>query len=262
MGLNGGKVRQCFLMMCEHQYKIEKCNNTVITASSVHSPQAYIVAYCAKMLGLKCIIGIGVTEPDKAIQNHLPIRLAHELGAEIVKLAGVGYNQVLYQRIAEFQKTTPCYSVSFGMQATAVMDCISDQVQNIPDDVKTIVVPCGSAITLAAVCEGVRRFKPNKKIIGIQIANIDRKPLVDSLTSQNYKMILDNTYPYSKRVPYTYNGLELDSIYESKAFLYMDRNLENLNNTKANLFEAEQKLPLDPSSTCFWVVGNFNQFRD
>ena len=57
--LNGGKVRQCFELIRQNADKIRNEHNGLVgTASSVHSPQGYIVARCAAQFGFRSFMAI------------------------------------------------------------------------------------------------------------------------------------------------------------------------------------------------------------
>ena len=160
----GGKVRQCMSLMKENQKYIEdECGGVVATASSVHSPQAVIVARIAKEYGYECIIGIGNTTVQKAVSKHRPIQLASMLGAEIIVLSeSQGFNNVLYANLKKLKEKRPFFEIHFGFQArtqkASIVGSIAKQVENIPEEITTLVVPMGSGITFCGILSGVINF--------------------------------------------------------------------------------------------------------
>jgi 1-aminocyclopropane-1-carboxylate deaminase/D-cysteine desulfhydrase-like pyridoxal-dependent ACC family enzyme len=242
--LNGGKVRQALACLTTNQAKIwEYCNNTVATVSSVHSPQGYLIARCAHSLGFHTIIGLGTKKTDIRKYPAL-VRAVEELGAEILPLAGIGYNAVLQSRLNALCRERHYFPLHFGIPFDLSKN--ANQVENLPRDLDNLVIPCGSGISAASIFMGLRMWEPcerPKRIVVVQIAGFDRRREINARTA--YEFIEDTTYLYSRRLPCSYEGLELDDRYESKAFEWLVRNGLCGNNQK----------------TLFWVIGNFNELR-
>ena len=236
----GGKVRQCMSLISENQKYIEtECDGTVATASSVHSPQAVIVARVAKEFGYKSIIGIGNTTVERSISNHRTIQLAHSMGAEIIVLSETqGFNNVLYSNLQKLKQERPFFEVHFGFQARthkiSIVESIAKQVQNIPDEVTTLVVPVGSGITFCGILSGVIKYGlfdwKDFRLVGIQPFGYNRRDVISEsvdeyspLYGYRYDFYTGN-YSYHAKFEYDVNeDLELDNIYESKAYHMMFR---------------------------------------
>nr|MDA3842788.1 pyridoxal-phosphate dependent enzyme [Candidatus Kapabacteria bacterium] len=234
--LGGGKVRQMKFLM----NSILSNNRSIkglITCSSVNSPQGLIVAKEAKKNNLPCIVCIGGrnSSPEKAIQNHASIYLAHKAGAEIRTVAQIGYTSILEKRASAIADEKNYYLVQFGINLDeypeAVIGAIANQVENIPDELDNLIVPVGSGISFAGILVGLKRFnKKVKRVIGIQIAGYDRRKTIDRIldltdTKANYELYMDKTYPYSKKVNHFISSdLSLNVIYEAKAYKYFRNN--------------------------------------
>lgn len=254
--INGGKVRQALSLILENLENIKtKFNGTVATATSVHSPQGIIISRIAKEFGLKSIIGIGNhSNLETVCKNHSTIRKSREMGSEIKILSKFGFNSVLYRKLKDLQKINNFYIIMFGMGAhasrTAIIDSIANQVQNLPKDLDNLVIPVGSGIIMAGILTGLIKYKIYpKRIIGIQIANTDRRKTINDLLPfmfhVNYDFILYNELPYSKFLVMKMNDNEyLDPIYEAKAFSWMLKNID---------YKKEK--------TLFWIVGNSKGVR-
>ncbi len=241
--LNGSKVRQCLSLLTENRDKIRKeCGGTVATVSSVNSPQGYLIARCASSLGFKTVIGIGNADPERVVETYPPFqRAVEELGAKVLKLAGIGFNSILHNRLVKMSEERHWFPIIFGIGGGG--SCNADQVQNLPDDLDNLVIPCGSGITTRSLLTGIAKHKKRenrpRKIWIVQIAGIHRDlPFVVP-----HQLVLDNTYPYHKKVRVEYEGLELDSVYEAKAFHWAIR----------------KRLQ---GKTLFYVIGNFNSIRE
>ncbi len=243
--LNGGKVREALALLMANRERIrDACSNTVATVSSVNSPQGYLIARCAAALGMRTVVGIGVSEPDDAVGKYPAFRAARDdLGAAIVKLAGIGFNSVLQKRLERMAAREKWFPVQFGIGAHA--DVNARQVRNLPTDLDHLVIPCGSGKSARGILRGVaRHMRPAerpKHVHVVQIAGFDRRAVIDS-PIRPYNYVADRTYPYARRLAKDYEGVELDSVYESKAFAWLER---------AGL----------RGRTCFWVIGNFNAIR-
>jgi 1-aminocyclopropane-1-carboxylate deaminase/D-cysteine desulfhydrase-like pyridoxal-dependent ACC family enzyme len=253
--ITGGKVRQClYLIESNLKHIRDECDSTIATAASVFSPQATIVSRVAKEFGLKCIIGVGTATPMK----HRAMQICVENGAEIITLVTANaYNNVLYTKLAELNKTRKFFTVNFGYQASSSRDAIIEmnalQVQNIPKKVKSIVIPVGSGVSSAGILVGVQRYRPDilksKSVYMYQPFGYDRKDVIygcanlDFGTAGQYEV---SDFAYHKAMHIEPSpGFVLDAIYEAKSYLMMIKNLEKL-----------------PKPTCFWLVGDSNMLRE
>jgi len=255
--INGGKVRQALAIITKHLEKIKTdYDSTIKTATSIYSPQGLILAKIAKEYNLKCILGVGAT---KDWSKSILMKKAHELGAEIRILSGIGYNTVLFNRLKE----VPGFPILFGMNARtdrdAIIEPISNQIINLPrGKFHNIIIPMGSAITTAGILNGLRIYDTYSnpyhptgynKVIAVQIAGYDRmktiKELVPFVSFMDFRQVKYKKYPYHKEVIVKFNDTEyLDPIYEAKAYDWMINNID---------YKKEQ--------TLFWIVGNTFDLR-
>jgi len=129
-----------------------------------------------------------------------------------------------------------------------VIDCIADQVQNIPDNLDNLIIPTGSGITAGSILRGIKRYgKRVKNIHVVHISGMDRRQKINGIEDGvPYIYIQDNTCLYNKKVKRTIaDGFTLDYIYEAKAYHWMLNNLD---------YRKEK--------TLFWCVGNVNYYRE
>ncbi len=246
--LSGGKVRQSLCLLRDnYEYIRDECEGTVITATSVKSPQGIIVSRAAKEFGFRSILVVGATK-EKTLSQNVMMNRALSFGCEIDSEAKMGYENVLMSRIDSICKYHNYFVIKFGINlynnTRAIVDSISNQVQNIPDDLDLLVVNIGSGITFGGILRGLTKYnKHPKKVIGIQIAGYDRRNTINQIAGDyycDYEYIQDKTYPYSRMLKVMFSDKEyLDPIYESKAYNYMMKNLDTENN-----------------KTLFWIVGN------
>jgi 1-aminocyclopropane-1-carboxylate deaminase/D-cysteine desulfhydrase-like pyridoxal-dependent ACC family enzyme len=248
--ISGGKIRQCRdLVENNLTYIIEECDSTIATAASIHSPQSPIVSRVAQEFNLKSIIGFGNTTVAKSLRN-IPMQWCHDMGSELVVLSeSQGFNNVLYANLKKLQETRRFFPILFGYAAQthreSIVDRISEQVKNIPTAVREVYVPVGSGVTLAGVLEGRRKYGGSYKIIGLQPFGYDRRSTVSSICegmSWEYDYeFREGNYPYSKLHERVIGDIELDMIYESKAFDMV-------------AWKGDE-------TECFWIIGNTNKLR-
>lgn len=257
--INGGKVRQCIALVENNLEHIRKnCDSTIATATSIESPQGIIISRVAKEYGLKSIIAIGGgTDAQKLIDKHRLVRASYDQGSEILAVNKLGYNSVLYSKLKELNQTRKFFIALFGINVDsnfeAILGTTMHQFENIPQDIHTIIVPVGSALMFSAILLAAKQHNFKGKIIGIQIAGVDRKKTIDDIISKKYFMqripytfVLDKTYKYHTYVKQNILGTDipLDPIYEAKAHEYALKN---------NLLTT---------GSLFWVVGNSMPIRE
>jgi hypothetical protein len=247
-GLCGAKVAQCEALMRLNAETIRKAfNSTVITGTSVHSPQGLIVARVAKELGFQCKLVFGATKEDKVL-THPFVRKAVELGNTTYDIqCGVGYNSALYARVDELCKEYPMFSVGFGMHVESnespIVRAVSSDVMNFPSDVTSLVIPVGSGICAGSILAGLKKYARHnmpEKIFCVQIAGYDRTETIHKIAGKiDYEYVMDKTYPYTTLLDRTFTGIRFDPRYEAKAWEWMTKNLDKLG-----------------SRPMFWIIGN------
>lgn len=254
--LSGGKVRQAICLLQNQKDKIKSIyNNTVITGTSVQSPQGIIVSRVAKEFGMDSILVFGATN-EKSIRKHNLVLNALNYATRIDTKAKMGYNSTLDARMRElmYDEDKDYFQIAFGINLDedqdAIIDSVSRQCENLPDDLDLLVVPAGSGIMLGGIIRGCHKFNKKCNIIGVQISGYDRSSTIDHILnydrSMEYEQIIDKTYPYSTHLDIKIaDDFKLDPVYESKAFEYMIKHID-----------------IKGKKVCFWVVGNSNPVRD
>lgn len=254
--LSGGKVRQAMKLVQNQLENIRKYNNnTVITGTSVNSPQGIIVARVAKEFGVDSILVFGNTKQANLVKNNLTHN-AMLYATRIDTKAGMAYDNVLTARVDELceEEQKDYFFIKFGINLEtdkdAIIDTVANQCANLPDDLDYLFVPAGSAIMLGGIIKGCRKFNKHPHIIGIQISGYDRDNTVvnilDGDVTYKYDFVIDHTYPYSKHLKIEIApGFTLDPVYEAKAYEYMIKHYD-----------------LEGKKVLFWVVGDSNMVRN
>lgn len=252
--LSGGKVRQAMFLVSNNYDKIvNECGGKIVTGTSVNSPQGTIVARVAKEFGLSSVIFVGNTTLKSLTKNNLMMN-ALRCGAKINIESRLAYDNVLSATIKRYMDAgNDCFQVKFGINLEdspeAILDSVAYQVQNLPNDLDILVVPCGSGITFGGILRGLEKYnKKPKRVIGIQISGYDRVKTVEKIMGEDYKeyeFLISKDYPYSKHVNLHAGNVDLDPIYEAKAYDYMLKNID-----------------IENKKVCFWVVGNSRMIRE
>ena len=253
-GVNGAKWRAC-------RFLVERAATAgytqVVSASSVLSPQAAMAATAARYAGLESVTIVGGTTPEKAVR-HPSIRIAQESGSRITAIP-VGYNPALQSAAATYAQDHPgTWQMPYGITDTTeeFLALGGAQIDNLPDTVKTLVIPFGSGNTAAGVLYGLRDHFPVdlEKVVLVGIGP-DRwawlharlgvalgDPLIDPLVQVEHNSLHGWFATYGDRMPETLDGITLHPTYEGKVVRYL------------NMTQPEWWTRRD-DTTCFWIVG-------
>ena len=256
--LSGGKVRQaCSLLLENYEHIRDDCDGLVATASALSSPQGIIIARVAKEFGFRSLILFGGTHKKSVLKKHPLTLYITNFGARVNLTAKLGYDDVVQSYLKKLIKEgLKCFNVRFGINLSSspksIIEAIGRQVQNIPDDLDMLIIPCGSCITACGIMWGLQEYnKVPKKIYLIQISNKFREKEISEASNAlkiqfpEYTYIKDATYPYNKKVRLPFGGGYMDPIYEGKAFDYMNKHID----TKGK-------------KVLFWIVGDSQPVRD
>jgi hypothetical protein len=142
------------------------------------------------------------------------------------------------------------FIIKFGIEVEKnpiVVDCIADQVKNLPDDLYNLVIPTGSGITAGSILRGIEKYgKKIKKIYVVHVSGQDRNKKITEIAGLvPYIYIKGTGFPFHRKLDrMVTDEFILDKIYEAKAYDWMLHNLDVRN-----------------EKTLFWVVGNANFYR-
>jgi len=215
----------------------------------VNGTTGVIVAEVAKYYGLRCVICVGGTTEERL--NKLPMmRAALLLGADIQIVSKLGYTSVLAKHLADIQREgalSMTYNyLNVSRYPASYLEPTAKQAKNIPDDLDYLIIPCGSGIQMCGILRGASRYHKNiKNIIGVMVGPDRTKSIrnvfgyggQDWFSPIRYKMVKYSESSYAVAVKRSIGTLELDEVYEAKAYDWM------LNN-----------VPKD-ARTCLWIVG-------
>ncbi len=231
--VNGGKVRQTIKLFEKYYKQIKnEHNNGVIQSVSVHSPTGSVISRVAKEFGFKSIIAVGGTKPDKMDKNWM-MKVSKHYGADVRIVAGHGIDAVLQKRVSEIIDDNNYFNTSFSKwiykEPDLMFDTNAAQVENIPDEIDTLVMSCGVGIQFACVLKGLKKFnKKVKRIIGVGIGP-DRTKMIRGYFDLDFKPefeFVPYKTSYSTPCIQKVDDFYLDDLYEAKAHKWMLENLD------------------------------------
>lgn len=239
-GISGGKIRQALELIRLNKDKIEnKFNRTLILQVSVHSTMGVIYAEAARILGYKVILCVGGTNEESINKNPMMV-ISKSLGAEIRNVTGHGMPNAILNRTRMIGIKESYFLSNFDDNVLsspgAILDTISTQVQNIPDNLENIIFSCGGALQFLGFLNGMIKY--NKKcdnIIGCCVGP-NRTDKIRTLASKlnlklpQFRMEKIDTV-YGKPQIAFHGGIQLDELYEAKSYKWMKENIKNTNNT-------------------------------
>lgn len=238
-GVNGAKYRSCRYLM---KQAVAAGHDHVVSASSVLSPQAAISATLAEELGLDCTLVLGSTRAETAIKNP-SVAIAVAAGARLDTSTRVAFNPALQRAGAQLADLLGAWQLPYGIttppeatpdEVEAFLAVGGEQVRNLPDGLRTLVVPFGSGNSAAAILYGLAKHGhpslQNVVLVGIgpdrwewtrdrlmsvgvsphSIGPIERLPLHGWFAS------------YGDRMPETSDGIVMHPTYEGKVVRFLN----------------------------------------
>jgi len=168
---NGGKLRTATVLSTGQR--------GVATGSHRLSPQLKNAAAVAKHLGIPCAVhtATGAWTPS--------MKLAARMNAEVVQHRP-GYTSVLMRRAKDMAKERGWVFLPLGMEHPVHIKCTGYQVKNIPNEVKRIIMPVGSGMSLAGIVDGLEKAGRVIPIFGVLLGSDPSKRL-EKYLSKTYK---------------------------------------------------------------------------
>lgn len=262
-GVNGAKFRACRFLMGR---AVEAGATSVVSASSVLSPQAAMAGVLAEEFGLDCTLVLGASKPETA-PKHVSVNIAMQAGAKLNLDSKVAYNPVIQQAGNKLAKELGAWQLPYGItteanapaeEVEAFLAVGGAQVANLPDDLETLVIPFGSGNTAAGVLYGlsVHGWPSALKrvvLIGVgpdrsawmwdRLSKIPNRVREEELGFEVQHIPLHGWYAdYGDRMPETADEIVMHPTYEGKVVRF-------LNGAGLEWWDARD------GKTCMWIVG-------
>lgn len=255
-GPNGSKMRQ--LIWYVNKFRAGKSH--IVTGASIQSPQLSMSAIVGQHYGLPAR-QIVYSKPDTVLRHENP-RIAYGFGAEFEYASGP-YNPIIQRRVADLTQEKSLV-VEYGITVPhdkydpeAVRkfhEVGANQLSNIPDDVRRLIMPAGSCNSLTSVMLGLLRDPKNVDELFTIGIGPDKLPWmrarlqyiglnVDELPFRWRHFSLHDT-GFSKYSDHFkgehYDGINFHPTYEAKMWRWLTQN---------NQLEFDDR-------TAFWIVGS------
>lgn len=260
-GVNGAKFRACRHLMGK---AVAEGATSVVSASSVLSPQAAMAGVLAEEFGLDCKLVFGASKPETA-PKHVSVAIALEAGATMDLGAKVAYNPFIQKYGMELARDTGAWQLPYGIttpagaseaDVEAFLAVGGAQVANLPVDLETLVVPFGSGNTVAGVLYGLMKVEcPGdlKRVVLVGVGPDRMQWLTERLAMVGidfnefgFEIVhipLHGWFAdYADKMPETLDDIVLHPTYEGKVARF-------LNGAELEWWDARD------GKTCFWIVG-------
>lgn len=211
----GGKARSC--------WDLSQGAKGLVTAGARMSPQINIIAHIAKKLNIPCHLHV----PSG---KYTPMMTAaEEVGGKIIQHLP-GYNSVIVARAREDARRTGWKEIPFGMECYETVRNTAEQVSNIvpiQHEIKRIIVPVGSAMSLSGILVGLQKNNIKIPILGVCVGASPIKRL-DKYATLNWRdntTLIESELDYYEYAPDVWlnKDIELDPIYEAKCLPYIEK---------------------------------------
>lgn len=256
-GPNGSKMRQ--LIWYISRYRGGK--NHIVTGASVQSPQLSMSAIVGAHYGLPAR-EIVYSKPETVLRHDNP-RIAYGFGAHFEYASGP-YNPIIQRKVSDLTKPTSLV-VEYGItlpherypkeEVRKFHEVGARQLENLPDEVTTLIMPAGSCNSLCSVLLGLTKTPRNvTHLLTIGIGPDKREWLLERLKimgvdPQNFMFAWDHyslhdtgysTYS-DKFTGEEFDGIRFHPTYEAKMWRYLRQNTSILR---------------EDGSVGFWIVGS------
>lgn len=256
-GPNGSKMRQLIWMVDRYRSGRER----IVTGASIQSPQLSMTAIVGAHYGLP-VREVIYSKPGTLLTHANPA-IAHGFGAEF-EFANGPYNPILQARVRALAEADPKalvveYGISLPLETYGPKEVLTfhavgaTQVQNLPPQVKRLIISAGSCNTLASVLLGLIRDPKNLEelyTLGVgpdkrewatkrlNAAGVSTDPL--PFRWKHHSLHESNFSTYSEKFRgERFRAIEFHPTYEAKAWRYL-----------------RQQDPIrQDGSTGFWIVG-------
>lgn len=208
-GVRGGKARSAYQVI---QELLDQGYDTIVTAGSRQSPQCEIVSYICEKLRVQCILFMPFGGDTSVITNIKKNKFTQ------IERVRPGYNNIIVARARECAERRGFGYVPFGMECARNVEVTSEQVKNIPKEVKRVVIPVGSGMSFSSVVTGMTKYGIDKPLLGVRVGKDPTKIISEyafGLDFLDYD-IVESSVDYHTPVEAYVGGYNLDPIYEAK----------------------------------------------
>lgn len=265
-GINGSKLRQ--LVWLVDQYRMSGGQAGILTGASVRSPQVSMAAVVGAHYGLPVTVVLGATKPTTA-RRHEQVAIAAAAGARFA-YAKVAYNPALQRSVDALAASRDYHThfrLPYGISAPAGLRAAglrafhavgAAQVANLPDSIRTLVVPFGSGNSTAAILYGLATVHRPAQLRRVVLVGVGPSRYLwlqsrlgvlgadlTGLALEHHDLHAQGFCTYDQRMPGALDGIDLHPTYEGKLARYLHAHRDRC----GWWWQAEV------GETCLWIVG-------
>ena len=219
--VKGGKARAAYQIITNAMN-----TNGFVTAGSRLSPQCEIVSDICQNLNIQCHLFMPNGKSTSVLNN------IQKNSTSLIHFQKIGYNSVIIHRAIKYAKENNLFYIPFGMECDDNIEVTKHQVKNIPKEVKRIVIPCGSGMSMISVIKGLDYYKMyDKHVLGVVVGKQPYRTFDKFLRNDifnkcpiSYSFVNSGLEYHQKPKTTCINGVELDPIYESKCIPFLREN--------------------------------------
>ncbi|WP_425829325.1 pyridoxal-phosphate dependent enzyme [Streptomyces fractus] len=185
----------------------------LVSAGARISPQLERAALVARALDIPARLHTGygadtaetalAAAADATVLRHRPAR--------------VSVIRARYRIDAETLAEQGWAGMPFGMEHPAYLEQVAEQAAQLPRDIRRIVVPVGSGITLAAILRGLHRAGNPTPVLGVRVGGDPTRTLGRHAPGwAAHTTLATSPAAYTDTVPNRLGNLALDPHYEAK----------------------------------------------
>ena len=215
--INGGKGRVITYLIEEG---IEQGFVDFVTCGSRDSVQCEMLSLACEYYDVNCHIFMP-SGHDTPIIN----QIRRNTRTQLIR-TDVGYVSTLKKQSLTYAEENNYFYIPFGLEDQITIEINKTQVQNIPDEVKRIVVPIGSGMNFISILKGLEEYNKIIPVIGIQIGLDPTKNIQKFLGTTNipYKIIKTDLTYNKQAKEYMLGNIKLNKTYEAKCLPYLQPN--------------------------------------
>lgn len=214
----GSKARMANAIIAK---AVETGCNSFCTAGSRYSPQCEIVSNICEHLGKECHVFIPQGSDTSVVDN------IKANSYTVLHRTKVGWNNAVVAEAKAYAIKNQSIYIPFGMECDDYIDRTKHQVANIPDQIKKIIVPCGSGMTMASIIAGLECYGMlDKEVVGVVIGK-SPDHIIHKYISPNCPIkwsLVKSGMKYGRSPKTTIlEDVEVDSIYEAKCIPFVEK---------------------------------------
>ncbi len=212
--INGGKGRVITYLI---EQGMEQGYTDFVSCGSRDSIQCEMISFVCECYEVNCHLFIPSGHDTPMIQQ-----IKNNPHTTLIR-TDVGYLSTIKKQSLDYANDNNYFYIPFALEDEITIEINKEQIQNIPDEVKRIVVPIGSGMNFISILKGLEEYNKNIPVLGIQVGLDPTKNIQKFLGNTNIQYeIIKSELPYDKHPKeYKLGNISLNKTYEAKCLPYL-----------------------------------------